>query len=129
MTDLKTLRQTLRDLAGSAERIDDKPCPEKIYLFSAVDGTPAVEVRERHGFRGLSLQEKNYEYYHAARPENILRLLDAIDEAEKALEECGRFGYWSRKDFRKEFVRALVETLDHITDTSVQALSKLRGGR
>lgn len=134
MTDLKTIRQTLRDLAENASPgqwytlgqpwchsdnadlavLSGSPDPSKASNIVAecdlthewIEGEPDGTIEDR----------ANAKYISKANPENILRLLDALEEAEKALEEITGGDLASGEGIYK-------------AECAREALSKLRGGR
>lgn len=130
MTDLKTLRQTLRDLAGKASKeypLECEPVKEGfVYDCPLCDGGQSESESAVTAFSqyaagvqvfGIGESLNNLEaYVHAANPENILRLLDALEEAEKALEEITGGDLASGEGIYK-------------AECAREALSKLRGGR
>ncbi len=141
MTDLKTLRQTLRDLAGKANKeypLECEPVKEG-FVYDCplcdggqVDSEEAVTAFSQYAagvqIFGIGDSLNNMEaYVHAANPENILRLLDALEVAETALETAEAALEDIASDRRDD--NTWEEEAMHNYRTALKALSKLRGGR
>ena len=122
MTDLKTLRQTLRDLAEDATEGEWYVVETDHHLYKC----PNQHIRSRaekadyaiaEAFGGEGPRPNDARYIAAANPENILALLTALETAEAALEEIAFSGDLASGEgiYKSECAR--------------EALSKLRGGR
>ena len=141
MTDLKTLRQTLRDLAEDATEGEWYVVETDHHLYKC----PNQHIRSRaekadyaiaEAFGGEGPRPNDARYIAAANPENILRLLDALETAEAALEKyadsSGRImvpndnGHTEHCRENGCYGHFIDQKVNAIAD---EALSKLRGGR
>lgn len=123
--DLKSLTTKLRELASKATP-GQWAAYNNLSQIDSDNGLTVLEMDDNDGI-SLSVSEADFNHMAAANPENILRLLDALEEVEKALEEIDRIAPGTRqiRGYDKDEQREYAEALNGVSE----ALSKLRGGR
>lgn len=130
MTDLKTLRQTLRDLAPRAtpgQWVTERCDADNGYIHFSVNDSEMRQVAFCHEDIHPKTYRADAMLIALSNPENILALLTALETAEAALVFYGNEENYHDAGFSHDGCENSVDKDEG--KLALKALSKLRGGR